>query len=130
LNKLAPVNSGMLVDLKAFYEVGGYNEKVKLDFSDFQFIERFRKVHKTFYVMDLICEQDFSDDEISCPAQAKRFRYYCEGARNIEKEGAWDWIQYNSFVFLRAVRLTIRYGNASFLRTYFNTFLFRSNTRL
>ena len=120
----------MLVNLKAFHEVGGYNEKVKLDFSDFQFIERFRKVYKTFYVVDIICEQDFSDDEISLPTQAKRFRYYCEGARNIEKEGAWDWIQYNSFVLLRAMRLTIRYGNVSFLRTYFSAFLFRSNTRL
>ncbi len=124
LNKLAPVNSGMLVNLKAFHEVGGYNEKVKLDFSDFQFIERFRKVYKTFYVVDIICEQDFSDEEISLPTQAKRFRYYCEGARNIEKGGAWDWIQYNSFVLLRAMRLTIRYGNVSFLRTYFSAFLF------
>ncbi len=128
LNKLAPVNSGMLVDLKAFHEVGGYNEKVKLDFSDFQFIERFRKVYKTFYVMDVICEQDFSDDEISFSTQEKRFRYYCEGARNIEKEGSWDWIQYNSFVLLRALRLTIRYGKVSFLRTYFSAFLFRGNT--
>jgi GT2 family glycosyltransferase len=130
LNKLAPVNSGMLVKLEAFHEVGGYNEKVKLDFSDFQFIERFRKVYKIFYVMDIICEQDFSDDEISFSTQANRFHYYCEGARNIEKEGAWDWIQYNSFVLLRALRLTIRYGNVGFLRTYFNAFLFRSSARL
>ncbi len=89
----------MLVKLEAFHEVGGYNEKVKLDFSDFQFIERFRKVYKTFYVIDIICEQDFSDDEISLPTQAKRFRYYCEGARNIEKEGAMglDSVQFICF---------------------------------
>jgi GT2 family glycosyltransferase len=129
LNKLAPVNSGMLIDLKAFHKVGGYNEKVKLDFSDFQFIERFRSVYSTFYVMDVVCEQDFSDDDISFTSQAKRFRYYCEGAGNIEKDGAWDWIQYNTFVLLRAMRLTIRYGKGGFLGTYISTFLFRSNSR-
>ncbi len=128
LYQFSPVNSGILVSLSAFFEVGGYNEKVKLDFSDFQFIERFRKRHSTFVVMEVACQQDFSDDEVSFPGQTNRFRYYCEGARNMEKKGIWDWFQYNGVVFLRALRLTGRYRKGRFLQTYFNTFLFRNRS--
>ena len=130
LYKLSPVNSGILVSLNAFFEVGGYNEKVKLDFSDFQFIERFRKRYADFIVMDVVCQQDFSDDEVSYSGQANRFRYYCEGARNMEKEGIGDWLQYNMVVLLRALRLMVRYGKWKFLQTYFNTFLFPNGPKV
>lgn len=125
LRKLSPVNSGMLIDVAAFFRVGGYNDKVKLDFSDFQFIERFRKKYKEFLVIDCVGQQDFSDDEVSQASQSIRFGYYCEGARNIEKNGLWDWMQYNAIVFFRAVRLSRRYNDLSFIKTYFRTFLFR-----
>ena len=124
LRKVAPVNSGMLVDIDAFFEVGGYNDKVKLDFSDFQFIERLRKRYSDFYVMDVACNQDFSDDEVSLASKANRFGYYCEGAKNIDKSGFWDWLQYNIVVFLRAVRLGLRYKNLCFLSIYHENFLF------
>ncbi len=129
LQKLAPVNSGMLIDIDAFFEVGGYNNEVKLDFSDFQFIERFRKRYSEFYVMDVACEQDFSDGEVSLAGQAHRFGYYCEGARNIEKNGLMDWLQYNAVVFLRAVRLSLRYKDLRFLHVYLTTFLFPKSTK-
>lgn len=124
LQRLSPVNSGMLVDVSAFFEAGGYNQKVKLDFSDFQFIERFRKRYSNFFVMDVDCYQDFSDDEVSLTSQANRFGYYCEGARYIEKNGFWDWSQYSLVVFLRAFKLVIKYKDLRFIRIYLSTFLF------
>lgn len=124
LKSLAPVNSGICVRLDTFFVVGGYNENVKLDFSDFQFIERFRKKNSDFVVLNVSCQQDFSDDEVSFMGQATRFRFYCEGARYIEKEGLVDWLQYNMVVFVRALKLTVRYRRISFINTYFNTFLF------
>jgi len=129
LQKLSPVNSGMLIDVDAFFEVGGYNDQVKLDFSDFQFIERFRKRYSDFYVLDVNCSQDFSDDEVSLASQANRFGYYCEGARNIEKNGLWVWLQYNTVVFLRAARLGLRYKDLRFLGIYLDTFLFPKSTK-
>ncbi len=129
LQKLTPVNSGMLIDVYAFFEVGGYNDLVKLDFSDFQFIERFRRRYSDFYVVDVECNQNFSDDEVSLASQANRFGYYCEGARNIEKDGLWAWLQYNTVVFLRAVRLGLRYKKLRFLGIYLNTFLFPKSTK-
>lgn len=126
LFNFAPVNSGIMVKVTAFLEVGGYNEKVKLDFSDFQFIERFRKLHPNFYVMDVECTQDFSDDDGSFESQSVRFKHFCEGARNMEGQRIWDWVQYNAVVFIRAIRLTFRFGKFGFIGTYFNNFLFAS----
>lgn len=123
LNQVAPVNSGMLIDVDSFFEVGGYNEKVKLDFSDFQFIERFRKKNSDFYVLGIKCQQDFSDDEVSYTKQINRFKYYCSGARNIEKHSLYDTVQYASIVFSRALMLAIKHKNMNFITTYIDSFL-------
>ncbi len=123
LNKISPVNSGMFIEINAFLKVGGYNERVRLDFSDFQFIERFRKVYKEFYVIDIICTQDFSNDDVSISSQIGRFKYYCEGAKNVDKEGIWDYLQYAAVVLVRTLKLTGRHKKSIFLQTYFNTFL-------
>jgi len=124
LQHISPVNSGMLIDTTAFFEVGGYNEKVKLDFGDFQFVERFRKHYEDFYVMDIQCQQDFSNDEVAYDSQLTRFKYYCDGARHIEKDTLWDSIQYTSIVLIRGLMLTMKYKKNTFMSTYFNTFLF------
>ena len=122
LQKLSPVNSGMLINVTTFFKVGGYNEKVKLDFSDFQFIERFRKKHMQFFVVDCIGKQDFSEDNVSQKSQAVRFGYFCEGAKNIEKHNLWDSLQYHIVVFFRALRLSRRYNDFGFIKTYFGVF--------
>ena len=123
LYKLAPVNSGMLINLNAFLEVGGYNNKVKLDFSDFQFIERFRRKYSTFYVLDIQCLQDFSNDEVSYTSQLNRFIYYSNGARNIDKLNILDKIQYGAVVFLRAFRLTTKYKKLGFISVFIKSYL-------
>jgi len=124
LFEYAPVNSGMMIKTAAFQKVGGYNEKVKLDFADFQFVERFRKTYPEFFVLDVECEQDFSDDNSSYESQYIRFEYYCEGAKNIENKSFGDWLQYNAVVFIRAIRLTLRFGKLGFVGSYFKNFLF------
>ena len=91
--------------------------------SDFQFIERFRKVHQNFYVIAQRCQQDFSNDDESYTSQINRFKYFCEGARNSEKQGIWDWLQYNGVVLMRALKLVMRHGKLNFITTYYRTFL-------
>lgn len=126
LFEYAPVNSGIMVQVEAFQKVGGYNEKVKLDFADFQFVERFRKLYTEFFVLNVECEQDFSDDNGSYESQSVRFRFYCQGAKNIENKSFTDWLQYNIVIFMRAIRLTMRFGKLGFIATYFRNFLFAS----
>lgn len=123
LKNLAPVNSGILINVEAFFLVGGYNDKIKLDFSDFQFIERFRKTYSEFYVLDIECGQDFSNNEASYSSQINRFKYYCNGARDIDKHTFFDRFQYGTVVMLRACSLTIKYRKLTFFSTVFNSYL-------
>ena len=74
-------------------------------------------------MIDAECIQDFSDDEVSYESQVSRFRFYCQGAKNIEKDGLWDKIQYTAVVLMRALRLSFRYRKAFFLIIFFTSFL-------
>ena len=120
---LSPVNSGMMISLDAFTSVGGYDERVKLDFSDFMFIERFRKRFEEFCVVDVVGVQAFSDESTNVAVLNERFGWYCEGARNCDKGGIWDWCQYMMVVFVRASMLAWRTGNVRFYRTVAERFL-------
>ncbi|WP_071340821.1 glycosyltransferase [Maribacter sp. 1_2014MBL_MicDiv] len=126
LTEYAPVNSGMLISIQAFFDSGGYNNKVKLDFSDFQFIERFRKKFFKFCLIEAECLQDFSDDDISVSSQINRFKFFCKGALNIEKHSFLDKLQYHMIVIARAVKLTIRYKKIIFFVIYFRVFFLNS----
>ncbi|PTB96812.1 hypothetical protein C9994_05720 [Marivirga lumbricoides] len=115
LKSLSPVNSGMLIDIEAFFEVGGYNEKVWLDFSDFQFIERFRKKFKSFCVLDSIGYQDFSNENINFTDALTRFRIYCDCVIHCEKKGLLDRMIYFALTFSRAVSLSLKYKKIDFI---------------
>ena len=120
---LSPVNSGMMISLDAFNAVGGYDERVRLDFSDFMFIERFRKRFSEFCVVDVVGVQAFSDEEMNVSKLNERFGWYCEGARNCEKGSVWDWMQYMVVVCVRASMLAWRTRNLRFYRTVLERFL-------
>jgi rhamnosyltransferase len=116
-NHLSPLNSGMMISLDAFNAVGGYDERVRLDFSDFMFIERFRRKFDLFFVVDVVGVQGFSDESTDVGVLNERFGWYCEGARNCERESVWDWWQYMVVVVVRASMLAIRTGDVRFYRT-------------
>lgn len=120
---MAPVNSGMLIKKNAFFQAGQYNEKVKLDFSDFQFIERLRKTQPYFCVVDSIGHQDFSDHETDAEKLNKRYRFFCEGARNCDRHSLADGIGYFQAALRRAVSLTIRTKKIIFLKTFVRHYL-------
>ncbi|MGJ0625165.1 glycosyltransferase [Xenorhabdus bovienii] len=129
LNQYSPINSCMLISTQALLDVGGYNENVYLDFSDFQFIERLRKKHKLFYLIDSYAIQDFSNDE-SCHLKLdSRFQTYCDCATNCSKESMLDHIQYFLMVFFRAIKLTLRTRNIIFLKTFFRYFLLKKSRK-
>jgi GT2 family glycosyltransferase len=123
LKNISPLNSGMLINIDAFTSVGGYNEKVKLDFSDFQFIERFKKWFDQFYVLNVICLHDFSNEETSSVKLNNRFRFYCEGAKNSERGSFGDRFIYFMVVLLRATKLVYRTKNIVFYKTFLNYYL-------
>ena len=123
LSKYVPVNSGMLVRLSSFIEAGGYNEKVRLDFSDYQFIERFRKNNEEFFVIDSVCIQQFSNVVSNLSQLITRFEFYCEGAKNASKNNLTDNISYFIIVLMRCFTLTLRTRKLIFFKTFLKKYL-------
>lgn len=113
------LNSGLMINLHAFMQVGGYREKIKLYFSDFNFIERFRRRYKQFVALPIVCLHELADlSSLELPSASKRFTHYCEGAfRSVESKQ--DLMQIWITVFLRAAKLSVRYKSVVFLRLFF-----------
>lgn len=122
LNKYAIINSGILVTIDSFLSCGGYNEDVFLDFSDFQFIERFENLYKTAYVTDIICQQDFSNISDTTEKKLGRFELFClslKGYKCIKKDNI---IFIHLAVLRRSIALSVKIKSLKpikiFLRRY------------
>lgn len=118
------LNSGIFVNLDAFKSVGGYNEKVKLYFSDFEFINKFKKKYNIFYLVDFVCKHELSDVvKVDIDAAKKRFYYYCEGGyqSSISK---FNFMQLFITIFLRSMKLSLKYRNFVFLKIFSKRFIF------
>ncbi|HMI00859.1 MAG TPA: glycosyltransferase [Pedobacter sp.] len=123
LSKLSPVNSGILVDLNLFLEVGGYNENLKVDFCDFQFLEKIQKKESDFYVVDSVASQDFSSDEVSLQKQRHRFEIYLKDAINCEKTSLKDKLEFLYTVTRHTLGLTYKQKSLVFIKIYFLKYL-------
>lgn len=123
LDQYVPVNSGLCIDLNAFLEVGGYNENVKLDGADFQFIERFKTRYTAFVVLNLQLFQNFSlfDQDIS--SVSARYKMFIADLTNFETKSIVDKFWYQRIIIIRTILLTLKSKNMFFIKTYFNKFL-------
>lgn len=112
-SKYAIINSGMLINVNAFLSVGGYNERVFLDFSDFQFIEKFSQRFDKAYVANLVCQQDFSNDISDYRLKQKRFSLFCKSLKNFECRNALHKMLIHLVVIKRALSLILEFRNIS-----------------
>ena len=78
LEKVAIINSGIVVSVNSFVNCGGYNENTFLDLSDYQFIERLQSIERDFIILNSYLFQDFSNDETSPEKLYARFKMYCK----------------------------------------------------
>ena len=89
------INSGLMIPLAIFEQIGGYNEKIKLDFSDIYFIEKYKEINIDIILLDIYIKHSISGDEgKNYEAEMHRFKYYCNGAkelsRTLSKATAWS----------------------------------------
>lgn len=124
-NKYSPVNSGLMIYLEAFNKAGGYNESVRLDFADFQFIEKIRNYYSRFFLIDMVCIQEFSGFEKDVSVLESRFRLYCEGARNCKRKNTTEDIWYLIEVLRRLAGLTIKAKTLVFFPIFFKEYLLK-----
>lgn len=118
LSQYLPINSGTCVRIEAFKRAGGYNERIRLDFADFDFFSRIKRFNNTFCVVDSIAHQRFSNDETDVDKLIERFECYLDGARNT----VFKW-----FCMGQALRhtaaLTFRTRRFVFVKLFINKFL-------
>jgi len=120
-----PINSGLLINLNLFHNVGGYNEDLKLDFSDFYFIKKIKNFIDTFFVIDLRIQHDLSGFNLNDINNTTiRFISYCESAVILSKTIK-DFIALFIIVLLRSLVLSYRMKSISFFFIFLQHFVFR-----
>lgn len=76
------LNSGMLIRLETFQSIGGFNERIPLDFADHDFCRRYADRYEWVQVLPVACQHGFADREATTIAKdLHRFSYFCRGAR-------------------------------------------------
>lgn len=121
LNGMSVINSGLMIPLVMFEKIGGFNEKLKLDFSDYYFIEKYKALNKNIILVAVYLKHSISGDEGKNFAQEyNRFRYFCYGARELSSLlGVLLWWA----PFRRLLRLILKYKSLKFIPIYYSHFL-------
>jgi GT2 family glycosyltransferase len=128
LDNKSALNSGLLVSTAAYNQVGGYNERIRLYFSDFDFINRFKKSYNSMMVLDIRCKHSLSDiDTTDIKSAINRFKYYTEGSYN-SIQSATDYCYLFVTIFLRALKLSARYRNLHFTSIFLKKYLLAVNS--
>lgn len=120
-----PVNSGMCVSLDVFHRAGGYKEDVRLDFADYQFLQRLRRVDARFLLLPAKAEQDFSGDESDAGKLLSRFRLYLDSARACECESLAARLSLACTVGLHTLSLFRRTRKRAFLKLWLIKYILR-----
>ncbi len=118
LKNNSPINSGILVKVSEFQNVGGYNEKVPLDISDHQFIENYRRNNEYYFVIDSVGFQNFSAIEDNLEKQLVRFKYYSIGIFNFNTDYTLKKERMIFFLMLKAMKNSLKHRSLGFMKIY------------
>lgn len=119
LRHVGLINSGLLVDVDAFFNVGGYNEAVFLDYSDYQFIDKFSRMYDEFCLVNCKIFQDFSNEQTDTVAILSRFKLFCSSLANYECHSIMDSLCIKFIILKRCLSLTIRCKSLLFIKAMF-----------
>jgi rhamnosyltransferase len=116
------LNSGLLISMDAIERIGGYNPTIRLDFADFDFIERYKKLFNSYVLIDMRCVQSFSGESTDLAASLRRFAFYCQGARYSIRTPL-DALMLALVCLTRGLKLSMRFRTVRFLHMYVCYFL-------
>jgi rhamnosyltransferase len=123
LFKYCPVNSGIIIHIAAYSKVGGYVNEIRLDFADFQFIERYKIHFADFCLLDSIGIQDFSNNEPDVNKAVSRFKIYLDCAFRCTRKSIMDDMFYLYIVSRHALALTYRFKTKRFITLLYTDYL-------
>lgn len=121
------VNCGICVKTTDFMQAGGYNELVRLDFADFQFIERLKTVCSHFARIGVTAIQNFSNDEADISKLISRYEMYLDSALHCEKQCIKKHLSYHYAVLLHTLSLIKRTRKLVFFKKLFTNYFFKEH---
>jgi rhamnosyltransferase len=114
------LNSGMCISVDDYFAVGGHDARIGLDWSDHEFIARYKQRHATAVVVDVECQHSlFVLTPQTNASRLRRFHAYCRGARYTVRNPL-DAIFTMGLVAARACLLAARHRSLQFLRVPFS----------
>lgn len=120
LKYLSPLNSGICVSINIFKDVGGYNELIPLDYSDFEFISRIKTKISSFIIVDITLGHKLSSFEIQTFEIALfRFKTLCTGLFRSNKGPLNLFFSY-IVALRRCINLIYIYRDCKFLTVFLN----------
>lgn len=125
LHDYSVINSGCCIPLSLYQAAGGYNEKVRLDFSDYQFQRRLKAVEPRFSLLPVVLVQDFSNNEQDVQRLMTRYLLYLHSARYCEHDGWKDRLAFQIQLFKHTLALSLRTHSLKFLANYIKKYLFK-----
>jgi len=121
---MVPLNSGMCINIKVFKDIAQYNEMIRLDFSDFDFIRRVSEKVKYFALMPVISTHSLSSEDETFESAIVRYRFYCNGAyHSIIK--TFDGFILGPIVLLRGVKLAVKFKSSIFFNLFYNYYILK-----
>lgn len=109
INNKSLINSGLMIPIALCKKIGQYNDKIKLDFSDIYFVDKYKSINKEIVLIDIYIEHSISGDEGKDKhRELHRFKYFCNGAREVEKS-AGNRLRIHRMMFFRMLRLMVKY---------------------
>jgi GT2 family glycosyltransferase len=115
------INSGLMIPVSIFEKINGFNENIKLDFSDIYFIEKYKEINPSVILVPIEMEHSLSGDEQ--PDKNKelhRFKYYCNGAKELARS---LHVSTTYTCLRRMLRLMVKYYTIQPLVTYVKYYL-------
>jgi len=94
---------------------------VKLDFADFQFLSKVRKIDSTIEILPFVCQHDFSHAERDIQKVEFRFRLYIQDCFASKKENIIDRFGYFFVSITHLIKLTMMFRSIKFTKIYFKT---------
>lgn len=115
LTQMTAINSGLLVNVDFFINNGGYNQDLRIDFCDHEFIERINNRDLVADILDVELLQNFSSETDSLEKSLFRYKIYLEDMYVYRKK------KNKILFFLRVdfphlLKLTYKYRSFSFIK--------------
>ena len=115
------INCGLCIKLEAFYKINGYDPEFKLDYSDHDFVSRYKKnINSEVVVLNTRVKHMLSAKQLnSLESDQSRFIYFRDALRRYSMiHGGRLYSNFN--ILLRGLKLSMMHRTANFLKLTFS----------